>query len=89
MFRASYGQHLHDRLAILYHALSEEYFEVFVAVNGDDLWLMHHFLQPGEKPEDYSKERFEEIIRHVSGLSEEPVEVSQHASLGDESRRLR
>ena len=75
MFRASYGQHLHDRLAILYQALSEEYFEAFVAVNGDDLWLMHHFLQPGEKPEDYSKERFEEIIRHVSGLPEEPVEV--------------
>ena len=36
---------------------------------------MHHFLQPGEKPEDYSKERFEQIIRHVSGLPEEPVEV--------------
>jgi len=75
MFRASYGQHLRDRLAILYQALSEEYFEMFVAVNGDDLWLMHHFLQPGEKPEDYSKERFEQIIRHVSGLPDEPVEV--------------
>ena len=74
-FRASYGQHLYDRPAILYQALSEDYFEVFVAVNGDDLWLMHHFLQPGERPEDYSKERFEEIIRHVSGLPEEPVEV--------------
>ena len=75
MFRASYGQHVRDRLAILYQALSEEYFEAFVAVNGDDLWLMHHFLEPGEKPEDYSKERFEQIIRHVSGLPEEPVEV--------------
>lgn len=75
LFRASYGQHLRDRLAILYQALSEEYFQVFVAVNGDDLWLMHHFLQPSEKPEDYSKERFEEIIRHASGLPEEPVEV--------------
>ncbi len=74
-FRASYGQHLYDRPAILYQALSEDYFEVFVAVNGDDLWLMHHFLQPGERPEDYSKERFEEIIRHVSGLPEEPVDV--------------
>jgi putative polyketide hydroxylase len=75
MFRAAYGRHLFDRRAVLYQALSKEYFEVFVAVNGDDLWLMHHFLQPEEKPEDYSKERFEEIIRHVSGLSEEPVEV--------------
>ena len=75
MFRASYGKHLCDRLAILYQTLSEEYFEAFVAVNGDDLWLMHHFLQAEEKPEDYSKERFEQIIRHVSGLPEEPVEV--------------
>ena len=75
MFRAAYGQHLRDRPAILYQALTEEYFETFVAVNGDDLWLMHHFLQPGEKPEDYSKERFEEIIRYVSGFAEEPVEV--------------
>jgi putative polyketide hydroxylase len=75
MFRASYGRHLGDRLAILYQALSEEYFEVFVAINGDDLWLMHHFLQPGETPQDYPKERFEEIIRYISGLPEEPVEV--------------
>jgi putative polyketide hydroxylase len=75
MFRASYGKHLGERPAILYQALSKEYFETFVAVNDDDLWLMHHFLQPGEKPEDYSKQRFEEIIRYVSGLSEEPVEV--------------
>ncbi len=69
------GKHLRDRPAILYQALSEEYVEAFVAVNGDDLWLMHHFLEAGEKSEDYSKERFEQIIRHVSGLPEEPVEV--------------
>ena len=43
MFRAAYGQHLRDRPAILYQALTDEYFETFVAVNGDDLWLMHHF----------------------------------------------
>ena len=74
MFRAAYGQHLRDRPAILYQALTDEYFETFVAVNGDDLWLMHHFRNR-EKPEDYSKERFEEIIRYVSGFAEEPVEV--------------
>lgn len=75
MFRAQYGRHLAGRKAILYHALSEEYFENFVAVDGNDIWLMHHFLQPGEKAEDYSAERFAEIIRHVSGLPDEPVEV--------------
>ena len=75
MFQARYGRHLGDRRAILYQALSEEYFEAFVAVNGDDLWLMHHFLQPNETPEDYTKGRFEGIIKHVSGLPSEPVEV--------------
>ena len=75
MFRAGYGQHLADRRAILYQALSQEYFEAFVAVNGDDLWLMHHFLQPNETPEDYTKGRFEGIIKRVSGLPSEPVEV--------------
>ncbi len=75
MFQARYGRHLGDRRAILYQALSPEYFEAFVAINGDDLWLMHHFLQPNETPEDYTKGRFEGIIRHVSGLPSEPVEV--------------
>jgi putative polyketide hydroxylase len=75
MFRARYGRHLGDRRAILYQALTQDYFEAFVAVNGDDLWLMHHFLQPNETPEDYTKGRFEGIIKHVSGLPSEPVEV--------------
>ena len=59
MFQARYGRHLGDRRAILYQALCEDGFEAFVAVNGDDLWLMHHFLQPNETPEDYTKGRFE------------------------------
>lgn len=75
MFRAGYGKHLKRRPAILYHSLSEERFENFVAVDGDDLWLMHHFLQPGESIDDYSAEKFSEIIRSASGLPEEPVEV--------------
>lgn len=75
MFRADFSRHLNDRPAVLYHALSEEYFENFVAVNGRDLWLMHHFLQPGESGEDYNAARFADIIRQVSGLPDEPVEV--------------
>lgn len=75
MFRASYGKHLKDRPAILYQTVTGDAFEAFVAVNGDDLWLMHHFLQPGEKPEDYSPEDFAKIIRTMSGLPGELVEV--------------
>jgi putative polyketide hydroxylase len=75
MFRASYGKYLQDRQAVLYQSLTEEGFEAFVAVNGSDLWLMHHFLQKGETAEDFSAEKFEEIIRGMSGLPDEPVEV--------------
>lgn len=75
LFRANYGRHLADRPAVLYHALGTDFFEFFVAVNGDDLWLMHHFLQPGQTPEDFPASRMEEIIRYVSGIPEVPVEV--------------
>jgi putative polyketide hydroxylase len=75
MFRASYGKYLKDRPAVLYQSLTEEGFEAFVAVNGSDIWLMHHFLQKGEKPEDFSAEQFAEIIRTMAGLPDEPVEV--------------
>jgi len=75
MFRANYGTHLTERPAILYQTLSSEYFEFFVAVNADDLWLMHHFLQPGEEPKDFPSDRLQTMIRAASGLPAEPVEV--------------
>ena len=75
MFRANYGPHLSDRRAILYPALSNEYFEHFVAVNGADLWLMHHFLQPGERVQDYTFERMQPMVAKASGLPDEPVEI--------------
>ena len=75
LFRAPYGKRMADRKSLLYQSLSDEYFEAFVAVNGDDLWLMHHFLQPGESAADFSAEQMAEIIRYTSGMPEEPVEV--------------
>ncbi len=75
LFRANYGPHLQERKALLYQALGKDFFEFFVAVNGSDLWLMHHFLQPGETPEDCSPSRMKEIVQYASGLPEEPVEI--------------
>lgn len=74
-FRAAYGHHLKHRRAVLYQALDKDCFEAFVAVNGDDLWLMHHFLQPGESPADYPADRLVETIQYVSGIPNEPVEI--------------
>lgn len=75
MFRADYAEALRDRPAVLYHVLTRDSFENFVAVNGRDLWLMHHFLEPGEDVDDYPPERFRHIIGQASGLAEVPVEV--------------
>ena len=75
LFRASYGDRLADRKALLYNIFGETAFEFFVAVDGREHWLMHHFLQPGETPAQLTKDRAEEIIRSVSGMPEIPVEV--------------
>ena len=75
MFRANYGPYLRDRRAILYPALSNEYFEHFVAINSADLWLMHHFLQPGERVQDFPVDRVQSIVTKASGLPAEPVEI--------------
>jgi len=74
-FRAAYGSRLANRRSVLFNVLSEEVVEFFVAVNGDDLWLMHHFLQPGETPADYDSEKLSSLIRRASGIPEIPVEV--------------
>jgi putative polyketide hydroxylase len=74
-FRAPYGARLAGRRAVLQNVLRRDLFEMFVAVNGDDLWLMHHFLQPGETPADYPPERLAEIAREASGMPDVPVEV--------------
>jgi 2-polyprenyl-6-methoxyphenol hydroxylase-like FAD-dependent oxidoreductase len=75
LFRANYGPHLDDRKAVMYQALGRDFFEFFVAVNGSDLWLMHHFLQPGETPEDFQADQLRDIIQMASGLPDVPVEV--------------
>ncbi len=74
-FRAPYGRHLRGRKAVLNNLLSDESFEVFVSVDGSDLWLMHHFLQPGENVADFPGERLIPLIRAASGLPDVPVEI--------------
>ncbi|WOO40697.1 FAD-dependent monooxygenase [Rubellicoccus peritrichatus] len=74
-FRAPYGDHLHGRRALLYQLIDEDFFELFVAINGSDLWLMHHYLEEGESPKDYDEERLHETIAYASGLYDVPVEI--------------
>lgn len=74
-FRANYGPRMEERRALLYNALGEDFMEFFVSVNGQDLWLMHHFLEDGESAGEYTESRITQMIKHASGMPEVPVEV--------------
>ncbi|MGE9296525.1 MAG: FAD-dependent monooxygenase, partial [Puniceicoccales bacterium] len=74
-FRANYGPRLEERRAILYQSIGESFFETFVSVNGQDLWLMHHYLEEGESIADYPESRVIDLVRKSSGMPEVPVEI--------------
>jgi putative polyketide hydroxylase len=74
-FRADFGSALKGRQAFISNVLGADFFEAFVAVNGSDLWLMHHFLDDHEKAEDYSPEAFEAIIKRTCGMPQTQVSV--------------
>ena len=74
-FRAALGERMPGRRAILHNVFGGEFFEFFVAVNGRDLWLMHHYLEPGEKPEEFSSERACELVRRASGFPDLEPEI--------------
>jgi len=74
-FRANYGPRLKDRPGILYNSNGADFFEFFVTVNGQDLWLMHHFLKEGESVADFPESRVIDMIKEASGMPEIPVEI--------------
>jgi len=74
-FHADLGAHLDDRRALLYNILREDLVEFLIAVNGRDLWLMHHFLEVGEGGNPEESANLPEIIRQAVGLPELRVNV--------------
>jgi len=65
-FHADPGPAMAGRKALLYNVLREDLVEFFVSVNGCDLWLMHHFLRPGEPTPD--EDALAGMIRSASGV---------------------
>ncbi len=74
-FEADYGDLADGRRARLYNIFHPDGCEFFVAVNGTNRWLMHHFLMPGDAPEDYPAARLADIIRSFSGRPEVAVRI--------------
>lgn len=74
-FRAPYGELLGDRKALLYNCVWPERFEGFVAIDGGEYWLMHHFLDAESREKKFGEEELVEIIREASGFPDAPVEL--------------
>lgn len=74
-FEADYGELPAERRARLYSIFRPDGCEFFVSVNGSNRWLMHHFLSPGDGPEDFPPARLAEIIRDYSGQPGVPVRI--------------
>ncbi len=73
--RAALGPLVRDRPAWAYSVMTARVAGTIVTINGDDLWLMHVNLAPGETVEDFTEQRCVETIRNATGLDDLDVEV--------------
>lgn len=72
-FHADFGDCLNGKSSVLYNILREDLVEFFVAVNGRDLWLMHHFLETdGPGP---NGEQLADIVRSAAGIPDLRVNI--------------
>lgn len=74
-FKADLEAHIKGRLAYLSNVLGNDWFEVFVAVNGSDLWLMQHYLDEGETAEQHDAHTMQALIRRACGLPDLDIDV--------------
>jgi len=73
--RAPLGPLVRDRPAWTYMAFTPDLDGFFVTINGDDLWLFHVNLAPGETEADYTEQRCIDTIRGVVGIDDLEVEI--------------
>src|SRR4051794_9182943 len=73
--RAPLGPLVRDRPGWSYTVITPELAGSFVAINGDDVWLMHVNLAPGETVQDFTEQRCVDTIRHAAGVEDLNVEI--------------
>ena len=73
--RAALGPLVRDRPAWSYAVITPHVTGSFVTINGDDVWLFHVNLSPGEGVEDFTEDRCVETIRQASGVEDLDVEI--------------
>lgn len=73
--RAALGPLVRERPAWSYAVITPHVTGSFVTINGDDVWLFHVNLSPGEGIEDFTEDRCVETIRQASGVEDLEVEI--------------
>ena len=75
LHRAPLAPLVRDRPGWGYAVITPELDGSFVTVNGDDLWLFHVNLGPGETVEDFTERRCVKTIRAAAGIDGLDVEL--------------
>src|SRR5262249_8848143 len=73
--RALLGPLVRDRPGWSYAVITPDLTGAFVAINGDDVWLFHVNLAPGETLEDFGEQRCIDTIRGAAGVDDLDVEI--------------
>ena len=74
-FKADIGDQLNGRLAYISNVLGNDWFELFVAVNGKDLWLMHHYLEGDETAGSYDSAAMQKIVANALGSTADDIDI--------------
>jgi 2-polyprenyl-6-methoxyphenol hydroxylase-like FAD-dependent oxidoreductase len=73
--RADFGPRLGGRKPFMANILSQTIGGGYVAVNGRDLWLLHLYLEPRDRPEDLTAAVAADLVREASGAPDAKVEI--------------
>jgi len=73
--RAPLGPLVRDRPAWGYAVMTANLSGAVVTINGDDIWLLHVNLVPGETVEDFTEARCVHAIRDAAGVDDLDVEI--------------
>jgi putative polyketide hydroxylase len=73
--RAPLGPLVRDRPGWSYAVITPDLAGSFVTINGDDVWLFHVNLVPGETVEDFTQQRCVDTIRGAAGVEDLGVEL--------------
>lgn len=73
--RADFGTRLGGRKPFMTNILGQTIGGGYVAVNGRDLWLLHLYLEPKDRPEDLTEAVAVDLVRQAAGVPDAPVEI--------------